>query len=223
MGLRKKDRTWGAFTDDYSAVLHPLIPAITHLLLQTYTPLIGFCLISNPNIDKAEVALHCCLGYKNGETPKGLFTRPCGSMLHENHPLAYFWTVNVFSNTMGLILPPVIISLTMSSLMYAAVVKQERRLNRYGVNALRLRTSTTRTRSPSTSSINMMMVKKKREIFLSYMAAGYAGAWLTVFVPFVIAAQWLQKFEISRIPGAVVLRLVLQEEGGGSNNKTVRL
>ena len=89
--------------------------------------------------------------------------------------------------------------------MYAAVVKQERRLNRYGVNALRLRTSTTRTRFPSTSSINMT-VKKKREIFLSYMAAGYAGAWLTVFVPFVIAAQWLQKFEISRIPG-VVLRL----------------
>ncbi len=208
------------------SIIFPLLYGSLILAVESFTPLIGMCFVTNPQVEES-VNWHC-LGYEDGEIPKG-FTKPCGhGDLDKTNPFISILAVQVLANTMSLILPPIVILLTMV-LMYRSVAKVEKDISKYGVNALRLRAreipshshvktnddvptdseESTRGRldllltrfkkviscfrqmtmctkqNPRRS--NKQATSKKRAIL--HMANGYAGAWMSIYVPYLILYQ----------------------------------
>jgi hypothetical protein len=76
-----------------------------------------------------------CIGYENGDTPKG-FSIPCGRGDGGENPILYLVTVIVGFGSVLIVTPTVIIGTML--LMYRSVSKIEKNMRNYGVNALRL-------------------------------------------------------------------------------------
>ena len=77
-----------------------------------------------------------CIGYENGDTPKGFNSIPCGRGDGGENPILYLVTSIVGFGSV-LIATPTVIVVTML-LMYRSVSKIEQRMQNYGVSALRL-------------------------------------------------------------------------------------
>ena len=216
------------------AITIPIVYGSLVLSVNAFTPLIGFCFITNPDV-KDMINPHCWF-YADGETPEG-FTKPCGHGSFEDHPIIYILAIQVLSAGTTLILTPVTISVAMT-LMYICVVRVEKNIMKYGVNALRLRVresqiivpivNTNRTeveeyesngqvnilaawlkelcsrscrRRKRTSNRKNKVRSKKRAIL--QMAAGYGGAWLIIFVPYIILAFTHVAYETALITAAL--------------------
>jgi uncharacterized membrane protein len=80
-----------------------------------------------------------CIGYEAGDTPEG-FSIPCGRG-GENYGLVKLRLITLFGTFVWiLIIAPITILVTMAK-MYRSVAKIEKRMQKYGVSALRFRTS----------------------------------------------------------------------------------
>jgi hypothetical protein len=147
-----------------------------------------------------------CIGYESGDKPQG-FKIPCGRGDGGNNPMPIFIT-RTSGFFITLVISPIVIIVTML-LMYRSVSKIEKIMQKYGVNALRLRNRPEpnhnivnddrimdriktmlkctipglyRNRPASKSN----SVKSQKRAVLN-MAAGYAFAWCFVFVPYIIS------------------------------------
>jgi hypothetical protein len=83
-----------------------------------------------------------CIGYENGDTPKGFSSIPCGRGDGGENPILYPVTPIVGFGSV-LIVTPTVIVVTML-LMYRSVSKIEQRMQNYGVKSLRLNAQSVR-------------------------------------------------------------------------------
>jgi uncharacterized membrane protein len=128
-----------------------------------------------------------CIGYEAGDIPEG-YSIPC----IRGGKYDCLGLRAMAHNLWILIIAPVIILVTMT-MMFKSVSSTEKKMQKYGVSALRHRASlSTRCyddpesrRLPlRTKTKSNKMSCKKRAVLL--MALGYAGAWLLVWTPFFV-------------------------------------
>ena len=151
-----------------------------------------------------------CIGYEVGEIPRG-YTIPCGRGGEDGHAKLRNFTVLVGNITI-LGISPLIIGASMIT-MYRSVSKVEKQMQNYGVGALRQKASlavkANRYNSDDIQDSSGFICKMKRRVgncmclkgtsqtyksksntmrsqkrAVLYMAFGYAGAWLFVWVPY---------------------------------------
>jgi hypothetical protein len=106
-----------------------------------------------------------CIGYETGDVPKG-YSIPCGRGGEEIQTatmiIAVFWLI---------LIAPIIILVTMVR-MFRSVAKIEKRMLKYGVNALRLRTTPA---APFTSNNNSTDQKEARGFALKRFCAQFGS------------------------------------------------
>ena len=164
------------------SIIPPLFLTSMGLVIDGYNSSEGTCWFTPNN------QLPHCRGVESGEIRNG-FTIPCGRGDGKENPALYRALV-IFQHVY-ILLAPVVVVITMT-LMYRSVHKVEKKMQQYGVSALRLRssslaTSRTSDRSSTRSSRRLRsstVTSQKRAILRR--ATGYVAAWALSWIPLLI-------------------------------------
>ena len=113
-------------------ILGPLTYSSILLATDAYNGLSGGACYSEPHYPPH------CIGYKSGSIPEG-YTIPCGRG-GDDDGHAKLRKIAVLVGSIWVLIPPIIILVTMVR-MFRSVTKIEKKMQKYGVNALRLRTT----------------------------------------------------------------------------------
>ena len=115
----------------------PLIMGIIFLTQNMFAHVerMGVCAVT---FAERNTDLPHCIGYENGEIPEG-FKLPCGRGSSDNH----FRIIIIRTLAVLPFLATPIVIITTVLLMYRSVLNIERKMQKYGVGALRLRTART--------------------------------------------------------------------------------